>query len=72
MLLKPYWKKGLKRDSNPGLWDAGAMLFQLRFQPNWEQVIMWVNGKHVDIWDQINEVSFWLRMQTMLINIKIV
>ena len=31
---------GLKRDSNPDLCNAGAVLHQLSYQVNWEQVFM--------------------------------
>ena len=31
-----------ERGSNPDLYDAGAELHQLRYQANWELVIMWV------------------------------
>ena len=38
----------LERDSNPDLYDVGAVLFQLLYQTNWELVITWVNDKPVD------------------------
>ena len=41
-------KKGLNWDSNPALFDAGAVLYQLTFQANSELVVMWVNDKPVD------------------------
>ena len=34
--------------SNPDLCDASAVLFHLSDQANWELVVMWVHGKHVD------------------------
>ena len=37
-----------ERDSNPDLCDAGAVLYQLSCQGNWELVIMWVYDKPVD------------------------
>ena len=53
-------EKGLKNsgqngDSNPDLCagdsnpDLGAVLHQLRCQANWEQVVMWVDYKPVDV-----------------------
>ena len=54
MLLISSSEKGLKnsglnRDSNPDLCDAGAVLYQLSYQANWEQVIMWVDYKPIDV-----------------------
>ena len=46
--------KGLKnlgltgQESNPDLYDAGAVLLQTSYQANWELVIMWVYDKLVD------------------------
>ena len=40
---------GLNGDSNPDLCDAGAVLYQLSFQANWEQVFMWVDYEPVDM-----------------------
>ena len=40
---------GLNGDSNPNLCDAGALLYQLSNQANWEQVVMWVDYKPVDV-----------------------
>ena len=34
-------EKDLNRDSNPDLCIAGAVLYQLSHQANWEQVVMW-------------------------------
>lgn len=31
------------RDSNPDPCDAGAVLYQLRYQANWALVVMWVD-----------------------------
>ena len=36
-----------KWDLNPDLCDAGAVLYRLSYQANWELVIMWVNEKPV-------------------------
>ena len=36
-------------DSNYDLCDAGAVLRQLSFQAKWEQVVMWVDYKPVDV-----------------------
>ena len=36
---------GLNGDSKPDLCDAGALLHQLRYQVNWELVVMWVDDK---------------------------
>ena len=33
-------EKGLNGVSNPDLCDAGAVHYQLRYQANWEQVVM--------------------------------
>ena len=46
-------KKALKNsgrngDLNPDLCDAGAVLYQLSYQANWENVVMWVDYKPVD------------------------
>ena len=30
---------------HPGLCDAGAVLYQLRYQGDWELVTMWLNDK---------------------------
>lgn len=38
-------KKGQNGDSNPALFDAGAVLYQLTWS---ELVVMWVNDKPVD------------------------
>ena len=40
---------GLNGDSNPDLCDAGAVLYQLSYQTNWEQVVMWVDYKPVNV-----------------------
>ena len=40
---------GLNGDSNPYFCDAGAVLNQLSYQANWEQVFMWVDYKPVDV-----------------------
>ena len=37
-----------ERDSNPGLCDAGAVLYQLTCQANYELKIMWVDCKPID------------------------
>ena len=39
----------LNGDSNPDLCDAGAVLHQLSYQANWEQVVVWVDYKLVDM-----------------------
>ena len=39
----------LNGDSNPDLCDAGAVLHQLRYQANWEQVVVWVDYKFVNV-----------------------
>ena len=39
----------LNGDSNPDLCDAGAVLHQLNYQANWEQVVVWVDYKLVDM-----------------------
>ena len=40
----------MNRDSNPDLWvDAGAVLHQLSYQANWEQIVMWVDYKPLDV-----------------------
>ena len=40
---------GLNGDSNSDLCDVGAVLFQLNFQANWEQFVLWVDYKPVDV-----------------------
>ena len=38
---------GLNGDSNPDLCDAGAVLHQLSYQANWEQVDVWVDYNQI-------------------------
>ena len=38
-----------ERDSNPNLCDVAAVLHQLSYQTNEEQVVMWVNYNPVDV-----------------------
>ena len=40
---------GLNGHSNPVLSDVGAVLHQLSYQANWEQVVVWVDYKLVDV-----------------------
>ena len=47
-------KKGLRNsdlngDSNPDLCDAGAVLHQLSYMANSEEVVMWVDYEPVDV-----------------------
>ena len=42
-------EKGLNVDSNPDLCDAGPVLYQMSHQANWEQVVMLVDYKPVDV-----------------------
>ena len=42
-------EKGLNGDSNPDLCDADAVLHQMSYQANWEQVVMWVDYNPVDV-----------------------
>jgi len=42
-------KLGLKRDSSPGLCNAEAVLYQLKYRANWEQVVMWVAFNPADV-----------------------
>ena len=39
----------LNGDSNPDFCDAVAVLYQLSYQGNWEQVVMWVNYRPIDV-----------------------
>ena len=39
----------LNGDSNPDLCDAAAVLHLLSYQANWEQVVVWVDCKPVDV-----------------------
>ena len=41
-------KSRLERDSYPDLCNAGTELFQLRYQANWELIVVWVHDKAVD------------------------
>ena len=43
--------KGLNGHLNPDFCKAGAVLYQLSYQANWELVVMWVDYKpiHVDV-----------------------
>jgi len=40
---------GLDDDSNPEPCDTGAVLYQFSYQAYWEQVVVWVNYKPVDV-----------------------
>ena len=40
---------GLNGDSNPNLWNTSAVIYHLSYQANWEQVIMWLSYKPVDV-----------------------
>ena len=40
---------GLNGYLDPDLCDVGAVFYQLRYQGNWELVIMWVDHKPVDV-----------------------
>ena len=46
---RPEKNSGLNWNSNPDLCDASAVLHQLSYQANWEQVVMWVDYKPVDV-----------------------
>ena len=37
-------EKDLNVDSNPHISDAGAVLYQLNYQPNWEGVLIRTSG----------------------------
>ena len=39
-------KKALNRDSNPGLCNACAVLYQLSYQANWELIVIRVHDEH--------------------------
>ena len=39
---------GMNGDSNPDVFDAGAVFNQLSYQANWELVVMWVCYEAVD------------------------
>ena len=41
-------KSGLNEDSNPDLFDSGAVLHQLSYQANWELIVIWVDFKPED------------------------
>ena len=41
------YEKCLNGDSNPDLCNAGAVLYQLSYQANWELVVMWVNDQPI-------------------------
>ena len=45
----PEKKSGLNGNWNPDLRDAGAVLHQLSYQTKWEQVVVWVDYKPVDV-----------------------
>ena len=42
-------EKGLNGDSNSDLCNASAGLYQLGYQANWEQAVMWVDYKPIDV-----------------------
>ena len=44
-VLLQKWQESPQRDSNLG--DAGAVLYQLSYQVNWELVVTWVSDKSV-------------------------
>ena len=48
LLLFNSSEKGLNGDLNPDLCDAGAALYQLSYQANWEKVVMQVNYKPIN------------------------
>ena len=43
------FRSELNGTSNPDPCDAGAVLHQLNYQANWEQVVVWVEYKPVDV-----------------------
>lgn len=49
----------LKRDLNPDLCDANAVLYELTYLANWELVVMWVNTKPVDDGPQLSQWYPW-------------
>ena len=49
LLLLKKKKKGLNGDWNPDLRDAGAVLHPLSYQTKWEQVVVWIDYKPVDV-----------------------
>ena len=44
-MIKKLWLN----DLNPDLCDALAVLYQLSYQASWEQVIVWVDYKPIDV-----------------------
>ena len=40
---------GLNGDWNPDICNASAVLHQLNFQANWEQIAVWIDYKPVDV-----------------------
>ena len=46
--FKQQQEKGLNGNSNPDLCDAGALLHQLSYQANWEQVFTLVVNVEID------------------------
>ena len=48
-LLRQLRDKNKTGNSNPDLCDGCAVLHQLSSQANWEQVVMWVDYKPVDV-----------------------
>ena len=48
-LLKQLRDKNKTGNSNPDLCDGRAVLHQLSYHGNWEQVVMWVDYKPVDV-----------------------
>ena len=43
-----------EQDSNPDLWDAAAVLGQLRYKANWELAVIRFSFKPIDIVDTVN------------------
>ena len=42
-----------EQDSNPVLWDAAAVLCQLRYKANWELAVIRFSFKPIDIVDTV-------------------
>ena len=56
---------GLNRDSNSDLCDAGSVLNQLSYQANWEQVVVWVDYKPVNVYVEIMIIIIIIIIMTL-------
>ena len=56
--LRPQWQMAIG-NSNSDLHNAGAVLYQLSYQANWELIVMWVDYKPLDN-EQFISISIYI------------